>query len=261
MEIIVSLTTSPKRILLMEPVINSILNQSIKPTYIRINIPKVFNRTNKKYIIPDFINNNNKIKIYKYENDLGPIMKILPTILESKINNIYIYCDDDILWLPRTIEGYMNFLKDDDTNIYCYSGFNFINNEYIEKLELREIWYKNKTKVDIPEGYLSVCMTGKISNKLKQNIQPYYNKTTQYTESLTCDDIILGNFYLMNNINIIKIKTEHMSNKIWWKDTSKELEYGLEDDALQNINEGSGHIKSYKKVYNFLKKNNILYIS
>ena len=46
-KVIISLTTSPTRILLMEPVINSILNQSYPPDLIRINIPKVFKRTGK----------------------------------------------------------------------------------------------------------------------------------------------------------------------------------------------------------------------
>ena len=49
MKIIVSLTTSPKRILLLKQTINSILNQTVDCTKIIINIPYKFNRTNEKY--------------------------------------------------------------------------------------------------------------------------------------------------------------------------------------------------------------------
>jgi len=261
MEIIISLTTSPKRILLMEPVINSILNQSVEPSYIRINIPKFFKRTNTPYIIPDFIKNNKKIKIFEYEEDLGPIMKILPTMLESEINNIYIYCDDDHLWLPNVIEGYIDFLQEDDNNIYCYSGFNYINNDYILNLELREIWYKNRTHIEVTEGCLSVCITGKILNNIKHSIEDYNSIIMEYKQNLTCDDMILSNFYLMNNIKSFKIHTDTVDANTWWnfeEECKKIIQYGFEDDALHNINVG-GHINAYKRVYEFLKQKNINY--
>ena len=55
--IIVSITTSPRRIKLMKNTLDSILNQTHPPDLIRINIPKQFKRTGQYYDIPKFIKN------------------------------------------------------------------------------------------------------------------------------------------------------------------------------------------------------------
>ena len=70
-KIIVSITTSPSRILMMEPVINSLLKQTYPPTLIRINIPKIFKRTKENYKIPIFITNNPKTADTPINTKLG----------------------------------------------------------------------------------------------------------------------------------------------------------------------------------------------
>ena len=51
MKFVVSFTTSPERISKIKPMIDSILKQSMAPDLFLLNIPEVFPRTNKKYIL------------------------------------------------------------------------------------------------------------------------------------------------------------------------------------------------------------------
>ena len=78
MKYVVSFTTSPTRIHKCQPMLKSILKQSRTPDLIVLNIPHVFNRTGKEYIVPENVSQHvcvNKIKI-----DYGPATKVVPTI-------------------------------------------------------------------------------------------------------------------------------------------------------------------------------------
>jgi hypothetical protein len=109
--IIVSMTTIPNRIEHIEPVLNSILNQSVAPSKIYMNIPHVFTRENQEYIIPDFITNNDKIIINRCE-DLGPITKILPIVDVVQDPDILIVSvDDDILYHSTMIEDLLKVYR------------------------------------------------------------------------------------------------------------------------------------------------------
>lgn len=217
--IIFSITTSPKRILLMEKTINSILNQSVSPTLIRINIPKVFKRTGESYIIPTFISNNPKIKIYEYEEDYGPIMKVLPTIMDYKDDDhtIIIYGDDDVLTLPLTIENYLDFMIKDSKNIYCLSGFNFMNDNSFNN------------RVNIVEGFATVCLK---SNIIKTSIIEYYNIIKDNKDCFQSDDLTLSNFFAMNKIKLYQVYTEKANIDLWWN-SGCELNYGNLKDGLK----------------------------
>ena len=252
-KIIVSLTTSPRRIYFMKKVIDSILNQTLKPDLIRINIPKIHKRSNQTYKIPIFILNNPKIKIYTYDEDLGPIKKILPSIIEEK-NATIIYTDDDVLMLPKTIEIFMNYASNDPYYVYCLSGFNYNRNLS---------WNINKNLfsefVNIPEGYMSVCLSSSLIKQIsKKLLSKYYNLCKKNEFCFTSDDLILGNFFAMNNIKIIRIHEEDTNFYEWWY-SGCELSYGKDGDGIQHISNDE-HYSRYNNAYDFLKLNNINYL-
>jgi uridine monophosphate synthetase len=243
---IISFTTSPKRIHKCKEVINNLLNQTIKPDKIILNIPKVFYRTGEKYEIPNFIKDNITLNIIN--NDYGPATKIIPTILYLKsknydIENTYIiYLDDDILYNTKIIEIYDKYNKINNNNIYGFRGFNY------NKLKIdRNI--KDFGNMTIIEGFGSVCIKLKL---FKNDFMDYMLKYThiKMMNSRLSDDIILSNYFHKHNYLIKKIPL-----KI--KNLIKPLEYGKESDALhkQNVN----NINRYKKVIQDLKNNNELY--
>jgi hypothetical protein len=201
-QIIVCLTTSPDRMLLMRKVIESILNQSYPPHFIRINIP--FKKNNKQYTIPSFISNNPKIKIFRYSEDYGAIMKVLPSIIDYKNdeNKIIIYTDDNSLLLPKTIETYLKFIYKNPKHIYCLSGLIYKNNNYEETVMKKII-----EEVDIAESYMSVAFKSSIFKNVDYN----YLKN-----NIKSDDIILSNFYKLNNIKILQISVPYVNHFRWW---------------------------------------------
>ena len=62
-KLIVSLTTIPSRINLLEPVLDSLLNQTVKPDLIYLNIPRKYNRFDNCSKIPSFIKNKERVRI------------------------------------------------------------------------------------------------------------------------------------------------------------------------------------------------------
>ena len=253
-KIIVSITTSPSRILMMEPVIISLLKQTYPPTLIRINIPKIFKRTKENYKIPIFITNNPKIKIFQYEQDYGPIMKFLPTIIDYKNDNnkVIIYGDDDVVFLPKTIETYLKFIIINPNNVYCLSGitYNTLDN-WTQPSNTNNII----DKIDIPEGYMSVCCKSNILENTSCIIK-YYNIVKENKDCFQSDDLIIGNFFSINNINIYAIKTKDVNFNKWWS-SKCELSYGNLNDGLKNMNNG-GHKNTYKRVIMFLYEHKLL---
>jgi hypothetical protein len=102
--VIVSMTTTPVRISNIQPVIDSILNQTVQPSKIYMHIPHIFKREEMTYEIPEFITKNDKIIVNRCE-DMGPITKILPiTDVIDDPDALIVSVDDDIIYHPTMIE-------------------------------------------------------------------------------------------------------------------------------------------------------------
>lgn len=251
--VIVSITTSPKRILLMQDVINSILSQSHPPDLIRINIPNIYKRSKQSYQIPDYILDNPKIQIVRYEEDLGPIMKVLPTILDysDHPNACIIYTDDDVLMLPNTIKTFLNYINNNPEIVYCLSGFN---------LERYNSWKRPRHGcfIDVVEGYMSVCLSNQIIKKLK-SIKEYYNLYRHDSNCIVSDDLLLSNFYSMKQLKKYKIYETDTNFDLWWI-SGNELSYGKENDAIQNIDPDQ-HFSRYIKVLHLLQSQGMNFLT
>ena len=95
--VVITLTTSPKRISKIDSTLQSLLRQSILPDLIQINMPHLFKRTNQTYPSLDTLPflDHPLIRIYR-SDDVGPATKLLPTLLTEKHpETIIIVVDDD----------------------------------------------------------------------------------------------------------------------------------------------------------------------
>ena len=96
-KVYVSLTTSPSRIERVATTLKS-LNLDLIDT-IFVSLPEKF-RDKETYTIPDALRNSPKVRIMQGGSDLGPIMKLLPTVLEvrrlGQPDAIVITIDDDV---------------------------------------------------------------------------------------------------------------------------------------------------------------------
>eukprot|EP01083_Nonionella_stella_P279090 949367_1 len=117
-DIYVSLTTTPGRLLSLEPVLFHLCcNQTYKPTKVIIGLPLIFGRTNTSYEIPWFLSNSSiindrfegRVEVVRLPTDYGPISKLYTALYHykqhMKTNDLIFYVDDDRLYKPCTISN------------------------------------------------------------------------------------------------------------------------------------------------------------
>jgi hypothetical protein len=215
--IIVSLTTSPKRIDNIHLTINSLLNQTIPPDYIIINLPRIFKRNNTKFSkIPNFLITNKKIILNPVE-DIGPATKIVPTCKSSFTNDsdIIFSVDDDIYYPPNTLQTFLYYHSKYPDYLLTGSSFMYLsdNNQFypLKECELLEgfscVLYKKHFLQDIPLSHFD-----------KKIVPNYY---------YLADDLILSNFIKSKGISMLSF-TDNFS----FRKNLNPLEYGLKQDAL-----------------------------
>lgn len=95
-DIVISLTTTPHRIRLLEDVMSCLAAQNAPIRQIFVNIPHVFKRDNLTYTIPDWLDVYPNVTILRTE-DYGPATKLLGTLKHAplKDDTIIITVDDD----------------------------------------------------------------------------------------------------------------------------------------------------------------------
>lgn len=242
-QVIFSMTTIPSRIAHIEPVIQSILNQTYPPHAIEIYIPKIFQRTNSKYVIPDFINKYPTCKIIQIEEDYGPITKILPASEKYKHRDdvILIYGDDDMILEPIMIEIYLSHLVLLSNTVLCFAAFNQYKDDTIPMISKIGV-----NSVQFPEGYLTVCMYSSVFRKL--DILAFFNKLKHNFDCFTSDDLVLGMYFRKAEIPVKAIVKKEFNAYIWWQ---KKFHLDL-PNSLCSLKEGN-HKQSYKKAISFLK--------
>jgi len=238
-EILISLSTSPKRINNIGPLLETLSNQTIKPNKIILNLPYLFKRTNSTFnTIPDFITNNNLIYI-NWCNDIGPATKIIPTVkLAKSPNSILISVDDDIEYKNTMVEILLNYSNKYPDAVITGESFMRLSND------------KKIITAELVEGYSSVLYKKKHLVDLSEEIiknYPIYCKLA--------DDYIISNYLRKKNILIIVVNTEKPYDNIY-------VSYGNNEDALRNGADkiSNGNIDNYIKCSNYLKSINDLYI-
>lgn len=113
MKTVITLTTIPSRLSDngdqgLKLCIKSLVNQNYDDYEIHFNIPHVNKTTNKEYIIPNWLLEYTKIKIFRTD-DLGPVTKSAPTIERlTDPEDILIVLDDDLVYHPDTVKEHIN---------------------------------------------------------------------------------------------------------------------------------------------------------
>ncbi len=122
-DIVVSFTTMPDRLQSnsFRKSVSAMLEQSVRPREIRVNIPYRSKRTGKEYIVPEWLNELQPHVVIVRCEDLGPATKYIHT-LQHFANNpnqrILIY-DDDSIMPSDLVENFdKNSMKYPD---YCFT--------------------------------------------------------------------------------------------------------------------------------------------
>ncbi len=122
--IIVSFATIPTRINYIEPVINSLLEQTIEPDEIHIQTPAYCKKTKSGFDYPTFLRSyESKIKIKIRDTDFGSVNKwYYPLKDYSGEKDILIFIvDDDCSYQKNSMEILLKRYQSNEGS-YCFSG-------------------------------------------------------------------------------------------------------------------------------------------
>ena len=118
--IYISLSTIPQRIKNLNVSIESLLNQTVKPDKIFINIPYKYERFDeivKDEQIPKF--DTSVVEITRCR-DFGPGTKLLGSLNKVKQDSLIILADDDNIYEDYMIKKFCNFYSMEPNNSYSF---------------------------------------------------------------------------------------------------------------------------------------------
>ena len=259
--IIATLTTSPSRLLLLEPVIKSILKQDYHVERLEINLPNLY-KNKEEYVIPSFISKYTRVQIFRTGKDIGPATKIIPTVLRYKDipdDKLFIVSFDDDHYYPKEIVSTLlkGIVLYGDKNVYTIGGINM----YVgANMTLTSINVYKTAPVDVLEGVFGVLYNPRL---FQSDIMEYMEKVIQCKECLTSDDITISNYLTSKSIKIMRLNFKSFNKLTLYK---KILFRGLiikeseKDKNAIHLMEG-GHKRRYFDACLYLKNNNMLFIN
>ncbi|MEP2533046.1 hypothetical protein [Shimia sp.] len=96
-DIVVSLTTIPSRIALIDTVLKGYLDQSRPPKKILLNVPDFSLREEVAYDVPAHLEQLDAVEIVRGK-DWGPATKLIPALLASEPDQLIVVGDDDRIY-------------------------------------------------------------------------------------------------------------------------------------------------------------------
>lgn len=197
-DIIVTLSTIPSRIDLIDPTIMSLLDQTVLPKFIYINVPKFSRREQCEYIIPEKFLNHPIIRIIHSEKDWGPATKSIPAIQKEKETNTpLLILDDDYIYHRRLIETYQKHENDYKESVICLRGWNLPKNMIhgnAVKMDGNKI--KEFKQVNLIEGSCSYLVRPDFFK------DDFFDYDSAPDEAFFCDDIWISGHLNKNKVPI-----------------------------------------------------------
>ena len=218
--IIVSLTTIPSRLKALSRTVDSLLNQSVPPSEIRLYVPNVYRRFPEETIEPRDV--DPRVTLILVERDLGPLTKMAYVVDDFEGQDVDILvCDDDMDYEPDWIELFVAERQRRPDDCLVQSGgfvFNFSDLEgqfskkprarykgfgYRLKRALSGLQWKPRTPyvasgyVDIGEGWAGFFLSPKYFEQDFKEIPD---------EIFLVDDIWISAYLTLKGIDIWLIK-------------------------------------------------------
>ncbi|MDW3194869.1 MAG: glycosyltransferase [Cytophagales bacterium] len=209
MKLIATLTTMPSRIAYLEPVLLSILNQSMPPDEIHLQLPKHCLKEGCGYDLPDFIGKFSQVKVFEHDQDFGPATKWLPALAYLAGEEVMLLVmDDDCHYSTEMVANLYEFFQKDPHQVYCSTGGvlqgqkirRFMVHEELQNNALTVIRNnKSPLAVDTVQGFSLILFN--------PNLVPKELIESLQNSALTqlADDIVLSAIFEKARINRIQI--------------------------------------------------------
>ncbi len=121
-DIVVTLTTTPSRIGLIETTLKSLLDQSRPPARIVLNVPEFSTREQVAYSIPPALSGLKSLQIRRCD-DLGPGTKLIPSLAAEPPDTGLMVADDDRIYPAWLIETYETAARAEPDHAFTMGGW------------------------------------------------------------------------------------------------------------------------------------------
>ena len=203
-KIIITFTTVPSRIAKIKPTIISLLQQTLRPSIIELNLAVNPQKKDTGWSVPPWLENLTSVSIHWLDYDYGPASKLIPTLERHQNEDcLIIVVDDDMIYPRDLIE---QFFKADQQSyggkVFCSSGHLITkNHHFFESPSGRRIKV-GRRRVAIIEG----C--GGYSVRPKHfNIETLKSLNDAPNNAMRMDDIWFSGHLSRRGIEKIKIAT------------------------------------------------------
>lgn len=121
-EAIISLTSIPSRLPLIERTLKSLMRQSLAPRRIVLNLPRFSKREGVAYEAPGFLAGLGAVSI-RWCEDMGPATKLLPSLMGEAPDTPIIVVDDDRIYPACLVADLMAAASREPRSAFCMSGW------------------------------------------------------------------------------------------------------------------------------------------
>ena len=251
--IIISLTSYPARISTVHTVINSLLNQSIKPYKIILWLAKPQFPNENKDLSKNLLNLIEKgLTIEYYERDIKSYKKLIPT-LKKYPNNIIVTADDDIIydkdWLEKLYKTYLKYPKDIIAHritkfIYKKKSFKIIQGgkNYYQKSSFLNKFTGVGGVLYFPNCFYEDILNEELFMKLaptNDDIWFWLQAVLKGTRIRVVENPNIKLNYIPNSQKVGLYKVNDHGKKLFWKDFNQMLNYytGLKTILIKDYEE------------------------
>ncbi len=234
---VVTLTTSPHRMKHLRDLMNALLHQAARPDAIYLNLPKRY-RNEVPYVIPDWLGDTHEVTITWRDNDLGPIMKLLPAIeVETDPETFIITVDDDVQYPPELVSAFLEASKTEPEAAFGSRGFNFTNQgQHLQPVR------GNLVKCDVLQGY-GACAYRRKHFNLERLLNGLKSQPEEFRFS---DDVLISNH--IASLGVPRFTIE-LANRL------QHMPWGDEDPQSLKFVDGGTH-RRYEAVRRWLTQKN-----
>lgn len=221
--LIISLTTVPERLLNdredgLKLVLKSLCEQKDDDYEVHFNVPHIYNMTNEKYIIPNWLEDYKlkyqHLKIFRTE-DFGPPTKFVPTLYRIQNNEtILLVVDDDLVYHDEMVYEHRKYQKQLMNSAIGYDGRGC--DVLLHNNDIRDSWILCVTsvrKTHSLQHYKSISYKRKLFNEM------FFKN---YIGSTLSDDMLISTYFRDENISMYVVpyeKENHLfeTRELWDK--------------------------------------------
>lgn len=230
--LVVSLTTSPDRIVTLDRVVRTLLNQSCAPDEIHLNVPHLFRRTGRTYEIPAWCNAMDpRVRLFRVD-DIGPATKSIPTLLRFAPDEdvVVVIVDDDVLYLQRTLEAHCCAMRGDSGCAYGLAGYDLLPGGDRNQ-------GRGNIDVAVLEGWASISLH---RSRLGEGVERYFEAAARSKACFAHDDVVMSNWLALRGVRRRLIHDRRCTLRMM-RARGAQLDLGYRSDSLhRGVDPSSG---------------------